>query len=230
MVLAFDSTGWAGNYAETLLGESWRDAQTSHRSSGGSEPACRLYPASAADYTKVRPDAIAVVGSIAFGDEAKFKAAISQIDRTDLTEDGVTIFVNSPGGNVFAAWQMAGGMLHARDLDIQTTVIVPAGAICASACVVLFAAASHRVVGIGGMKNGQRIPSAGLYVHTNALNGQETRETLAQSVELARVMKEIGTPDTVLAKLLLTGSREGTRLDGKDLSVWANTTIAPFKD
>jgi len=51
---------------------------------------------------------------------------------------------------------------------------------------------------------------------------------MAASVELARVMKEVGTPDPVLAKLLLTGTRDGKRLDARDLKGWDNTVLVPF--
>jgi hypothetical protein len=41
-------------------------------------------------------------------------------------------------------------------------------------------------------------------------------------------MKEVGTPDPVLAKLLLTGTRDGKRLDARDLKGWDNTVLVPF--
>jgi hypothetical protein len=186
------------------------------------------YPASAADYRKVGSDLIAVTGEIQFGDEAKFRMAVSQIDRADLKQAGVILLVDTPGGNVFAARQIAVGMLHARSKGISTTVMVQAGSVCASSCVIIFAAASSRIVEVGGTRDGQRIPSGALYVHTIAANGAETEWTMAASVELARVMKEMGTPASVLAKLLLTGSRDGTRLDAKDLGAWKRTTLIPF--
>ena len=131
--------------------------------------------------------------------------------------------------NGFAAEQIAAGMLVARSKGIPTTVMRAGRSVCASSCVIIFAAASHRIVEIGGTRDGVRVPSAALYVHAVAANGEETDGTMAASVELARIMKEIGTPASVLAKLLLTSSRDGTRLDAKDLSTWENTTIMPFK-
>jgi len=83
-------------------------------------------------------------------------------------------------------------------------------------------------VEVGGTKDGKRIPSGALYVHTLAIDGNETEATMAASVELARVMKEVGTPDPVLAKLLLTGTRDGKRLDARDLKSWDNTVLVPF--
>jgi len=185
--------------------------------------------ACAADYVKVGSDTITVTGEIQLGDEVKFRAAVSEIDRSDLKQGGVIMLLDTPGGNVFAAKQIAAGILSARSKGIPTTVVVPAGSVCASSCVVIFAAATHRTVEIGGTKDGVRVPSAALYVHTVSLNDHETTETMAASVDLARLMKEIGTPDSVLAKLVLTGSRDGARLDAKDLRDWKNTTIMPFE-
>ncbi|MDL2407329.1 hypothetical protein PY650_16985 [Rhizobium calliandrae] len=139
------------------------------------------------------------------------------------------MFVDTPGGNVYAARQIAAGMFSAQAKGIPTTIVVRAGSVCASACVVMFAAATKRVVEVGGTRGGQHIPSGALYVHTLAIDGTETTATMAASVELARVMKEAGTPSAVLAKLLLTGSRDGARLDASDLRSWENTILVPFQ-
>jgi hypothetical protein len=185
-------------------------------------------PANSADYRKVDFDTVAISGPIEFGDETKFRTAVSKVTRTQLTDAGVILLVDTPGGNVYAARQIAAGILSARIKGIPTTLVVRAGSVCASSCVVMFAAATTRIVEVGGTKDGKRIPSGALYVHTLAIDGNETEATMAASVELARVMKEVGTPDPVLAKLLLTGTRDGKRLDARDLKSWDNTVLVPF--
>lgn len=186
-------------------------------------------PVNSADYRKVDVDAISVTGPIEFGDETKFKVAVSEISKDKLTNAGVVLIVDTPGGNIYAARQIAAGMLSARIKGIPTTIVLRAGSICASSCVVMFAAATTRIVEVGGTTGGKRIPSGALYVHTLAIDGNETEATMAASVELARVMKEVGTPDPVLAKLLLTGTRDGRRLDASDLKSWDNTILVPFQ-
>jgi hypothetical protein len=187
-------------------------------------------PARSAEYRKVSQDTIAITGPIDAGDETKFREAVSQIKRADLKQAGVILLANTPGGNIYAARQIAIGIAAAQSKGFTSTMVVRAGSVCASACVLMFAAATNRIVEVGGTQGGQRIPSGALYVHRLVIDGgNETEATKVESVALAQIMKEIGTPDAVLAKLLVTGSRKGARLDASDLRAWKNTTLIPFQ-
>ncbi|HVY52031.1 MAG TPA: ATP-dependent Clp protease proteolytic subunit [Devosia sp.] len=88
--------------------------------------------------------AVLAQGEIRPGDARRLAAALKRVrpDRFGTRN----LLLNSPGGTVVDAWDMA------NVLDqVGVTTIVPAGAVCASACAsVLFVAGKYRLVLAGG--------------------------------------------------------------------------------
>ncbi len=73
-------------------------------------------------------------------------------------------------------------------------VAVPTGATCASACFLIFAAGAKRVVA----------PDALIGVHSTSIGGQETPETLAANMEMARDAAALGVPPEIVGKMVET--------------------------
>lgn len=110
--------------------------------------ACLTFPASAMHFALVTTGngqrAVLAQGEIKPGDARRLAAALNKVER-----DGhgtKELMLNSPGGTVVDAWDMA----NIVD-EVGVTTIVPARAVCASACAsVLFVAGKYRVVDKGG--------------------------------------------------------------------------------
>jgi hypothetical protein len=104
-------------------------------------------PASAMQFSLVTAGgrhAVLAQGEIRPGDARRLRAALNRIgrDRHGTKE----LLLDSPGGTVADAWDMADVMD-----DVGVTAIVPNRAVCASACAsVLFVAGKYRVVDQGG--------------------------------------------------------------------------------
>ncbi|MEQ1956436.1 ATP-dependent Clp protease proteolytic subunit [Mesorhizobium yinganensis] len=114
------------------------------------------------------------------------------------------IFLNSPGGNFDAGIELAEFI---RRWGIHTVVGETDG--CASICVAIFAAGSNKVA----------FPTSRIGVHSasfvDAYTGQ-SGEALETTVLIARYMKQLGTPDTVITKMILTPGDDITWLTAND--------------
>ena len=109
-------------------------------------------------------------GPILSGDDKHFATAIEQIEATSSRVTAVAL--ESPGGVLGAAAAIA-GQIHAHGI----TTVVENGAICVSACVLLFAAGQTRVAG----------PTAMIGVHGAAdEHGTQTAPALVATAAIAR--------------------------------------------
>lgn len=115
------------------------------------------------------------------------------------------VILNSEGGNVFEAVRLA-ELIHGEG-DV---VIVPDGAVCVSACFLLFAAGRNRVAG----------PTASIGVHSVSVsvNGDETPAALGLTTSLARVAAAYGVPPSIIRKLVTTPPGRITWLSRADLT------------
>ena len=152
-------------------------------------------------------DSIHIEGNIVEGDAAFLKRVLDE--RHSKGQETSFITLDSSGGLLQEAHDMA---VMIRGAGITT--IVGGDDECASACMLAFAAGTHRIAWQG----------ASLGVHS-ANNGSadedgRPREFDPATVMLARDMADFGTPAAVIAKLVLTPPDDMAWLDDKDVQGW----------
>lgn len=152
---------------------------------------------------------IAAGGTIEVGDHLKLVGFLEAIAGSPL----IGYSISSPGGNLMEGEQIA-EMIHAQ----QVAVAVPSGAMCASACFLLFAAAAHRIAA----------PDALIGVHS-ASDGQgaENGSTLALTTLFGRDLSGYGVPAQIIGELVTTGPGQITWLDVRELSAMGVTFPRP---
>lgn len=166
-------------------------------------------PAEAAKFATPNDRSIVVTGRIDQGDEAYFLSSLSRLRRGGTIE----VDLNSPGGSVLAAMKIA-DIVHRAGL----TTRVPYRAICASACVLLFAAGASRMADA----------ESTIAVHSAGMRGQadveremvENGDTLAVTTLMARLMSSYGAPPSVIGKMVVTPTNEAAVLTRADLDAW----------
>jgi hypothetical protein len=127
-------------------------------------------------------------GQIEIGDSDKLRTIIQTAN--DAGRVVVTIRLNSIGGNLSEGVALAEIVRKGR---IQTPVLN--GSQCASACFIIFAAGSERfanytaLVGVHGASDE---------------NGRETVQSGAATVSMARIVKDLGVPSSVIGKMVVT--------------------------
>ncbi len=158
-------------------------------------------PARAADFERVElPGAqgtgIKLSGIIVPGDEAAFAAISAGMPRAVLLTTG-------PGGSVGAAIAI-GTALHNRGWS----TLVPAGAICASACAMIWLAGNHRMLADGGL--------VGFHAMSIRQDGI-VMETHQPDVDLRRWLNQLGYSEDTTATIVNTPSRLVRWLDRLEL-------------
>ena len=126
------------------------------------------------------------------------------IPPSDTVPYANTLFIRSPGGNVFGSTLLAKA---ARESDI--TVVVPANEICASACFNVFMAAKHH-----GWEPGARI---GVHSTSNGDDHDETLTSMGLTGGVARILSEWGATPAIIGKTVITPPGEITWLTENDL-------------
>jgi hypothetical protein len=127
-------------------------------------------------------------GDIEPGDANKLRELVEAANTADRVV--VTIRLNSNGGNLLEGVSIADIVRKGR---IKTSVL--AGAHCASACFIIFAAGYERfadytaLIGVHGASDE---------------NGQETVQSGAATVTMARIVRELGVPPSVIGKMVVT--------------------------
>jgi hypothetical protein len=131
---------------------------------------------------------VTLSGEIAEGDEGALKSIIREANNGRRVV--ATLRLSSPGGNILEAAKIA---------DIVTfgkiATAVPANAICASACFIVFAA--------GNEKYANYAASVGVHGASDA-SGEETAQSAAATVTVARIVKEMGVPPSIIGKMVVT--------------------------
>ena len=134
-------------------------------------------------------------GSILPGDAARLAALL--VPRPRL------LGLRSEGGEL-----AAGLALAAQVREAGLPVLVPAGGTCASACILVLAAAPHRFAG----------PGACIGVHSAAAPlGGEDRDSLAATALMAREAERLGVPPAIVARIIATGPDRIVWLETPDL-------------
>jgi hypothetical protein len=147
-------------------------------------------------------------------------ASIVMLDRlgafvATLPQSGhiLSFFVDSPGGNIVEAEKIA-----AFINKTGTTVTIPSGSQCASACFLLFAAAAHRFMA----------PDALIGVHSASENGEESLATMGFTTALARDVAAYGVPPAIIGKMVQTEPGRMAWLTPSDLQPMGVVILTPF--
>lgn len=134
-----------------------------------------------------------IEGAIANGDGSRLVVALNKAGEEYPDHYMRALALNSPGGNVAEALKM---VYTIRKRGLVT--VVPQGATCASACVLLFAAGSRKIASIGSQ----------LLVHGAAIAGAQNEAALAVTANLAKVLGELGAPASVIGRMAVTPPSE----------------------
>jgi hypothetical protein len=132
-----------------------------------------------------------------------FGQLIRFLDTMDKVKRMARLVIDSPGGFVNEAEKMA-VTIH----NIGLPVAVPEGATCASACVLLLAAAPQRSAGEG----------ARIGVHRASFFGQENRATLGATDGMVIHYEIYGVPRPIVEKMRATPPGGVTWLTEEDLA------------
>lgn len=166
-------------------------------------------PAAAMDFTaKVNEDGIAYVvadGVIQYGDVHRLEEAVQAAERTGKAIGA--ILVDSPGGRGVAAASMADFILKRR-----LPVVVPARAMCASACFLMFAAGEARLTA----------PSARVGVHSAALTPGGEAEEFGTAL-MRWYLEQLKVPGAILDKMVKTAPKDISWLTDEDLQSMGGT-------
>lgn len=169
------------------------------------------HTANAATITSLAPNKenkviINLVGEIALGDRDALATEIKNTNALGRIVSGVRL--NSPGGSLAEGMSLAQLVRTAR---ISTSV--PATARCASACFLVFAAGEAKYVNY----------SAEVGVHGASLRGGG--ESAEGTVLMARYVKELGVPEAIIGKMVITPASEMVWLSVDDLKSMGSTMV-----
>ena len=162
-------------------------------------------PASALQYRQLPLDppylGITATGPIVPGDFARLGAFIKTLSQSEGT---LSFFVDSPGGNIFEAVQIATFINKSA-----AVVAIPGGSQCSSACFLLFAAAAHRFMA----------PDALIGVHSASYDGQENLTSMGLTTAFARDAAAYGVPPAIIGKMVQTEPGRISWLTPSDLQL-----------
>jgi len=159
-----------------------------------------VLPATAATFVQIAEQnqmMIALTGEIMLGDDEKFRDLLEQSGGVHAVK------LDSPGGNLVASIALA-KILRGYGLN---TIIGP-NAVCASACVLIFAA--------GREKFADRESFIGVHGVADK-GGEETADARAATLAFARYVQDLGAPPSVVYKLISTPPNEIVALSLADL-------------
>ena len=145
-------------------------------------------------------DVVLLSGEMQAGDAAQIVAAIQGANMAGRLVSGVRL--NSPGGSLAEGIKIADTIRYAK----VATVVVN-DATCASACFVAFAAGAEKYVSY----------SAAVGVHGASVDGQETEGSRSATVAMAKVVKELGVPSSIIGQMVVTPPGQMVWLQPADL-------------
>jgi hypothetical protein len=152
---------------------------------------------------------ILISGEIAEGDTEALKAAIKTANDASKFVSGVRL--NSPGGNLLEGVKLAAAVKFAK-----AATNVAKGGTCASACFLVFAAGEKKFANY----------AARVGVHgASDQNGEETTRSGAATISMAKVAKELGVPDAIIGRMVVTPPSEMVWLTPTDLQTMGTTMV-----
>jgi hypothetical protein len=145
--------------------------------------------------------AISITGELNPGDTDVFKAAIKQAN--DAGKFVANVRLNSMGGNLLEGVRLAEAIRFGK-----MSTNVGKASVCASACFLVFAAGNTKFASYG----------AQIGVHgASDQQGQETIQSGAATVSMARVAKELGVPSAIIGRMVVTPPDEMVWLSPQEL-------------
>lgn len=144
---------------------------------------------------------VSIVGEITEGDADTLKLIIKSTNDSGRLVSGVRL--DSPGGSILEGSKLAEIIRYGK-----MATVVANGATCASACFIVFAAGNPSYASY----------SASIGVHgASDENGHETVEAGAATVSMARIIKELGVPASIIGKMVVTPPDQIVWLTPEDL-------------
>jgi hypothetical protein len=175
----------------------------------------QISPAWAASFTTAVSEAgqtiVLLDGKIEPGDGTKLHLIVTALGNQGRAVSA--LYLNSPGGT---------GDDHAMVAVIKSfnlSTIVADDAKCVSACFTVFAAGHKKFAGY----------RAQIGVHRASQKGEETAASFAATVEIARIISELGVPPGIVGKLMLTPPHEIAWLSPPDLRSMNVTVTAMLR-
>lgn len=157
--------------------------------------------------TKEGKVVISLKGEIAEGDVDGVKSIIKSANDGGRRVSGIRL--ESPGGNILEATKLAEIIRFGR-----IAAVVPNGVKCASACFIVFAAGDPKYVSY----------SAFVGVHgASDESGRETVEAGAATVTMAKIVKNLGVPSSIIGKMVVTPPDQIVWLTPDDLRSMGTT-------
>jgi hypothetical protein len=153
--------------------------------------------------------AITIVGEIKPGDADAFTVTVKQAN--DAGKLVANVRLNSEGGNLLEGVQLADAVRFGK---MSTTV--GKNATCASACFLIFAAGNTKFATY----------DAKIGVHgASDQNGDETVQSGAATVSMARIAKELGVPSAIIGRMVVTPPDDMVWLTPQDLQSMGTTMV-----
>lgn len=147
-----------------------------------------MLPANAATImattSKEGKDVITLSGEIVEGDSDRLRELVKTANDAGRVVSGLRL--NSPGGSLLEGAKLADLIRYGKMASV-----VANGAKCASACFVAFAAGSEKYVS----------HNAWVGVHGASVNGRQSGDG---TVGMAKVVKELGVPASIIGKMVVT--------------------------
>jgi hypothetical protein len=144
---------------------------------------------------------VALNGEIAEGDSKAFRHIVQAANAGGHVVELVTL--SSPGGNLLESVKLAAIIQFGK---MATSVL--GSSMCASACFIIFAA--------GNEKYANYTASVGVHGASNTA-GKETARSDAATVTMARVVKRLGVPPSIIGKMVVTPPDQMVWLTPDDL-------------
>jgi hypothetical protein len=152
---------------------------------------------------------VSIVGDITPGDFDTFSTMVKQAN--DAGKFVANVRLNSKGGNLLEGVTLADAIRFGK-----MSTNVGKGATCASACFLIFAAGNTKFANY----------DANIGVHgASDTNGDETVETGAATVSMARIAKELGVPSAIIGRMVVTPPDDMVWLTPQDLQSMGTTMV-----
>jgi hypothetical protein len=172
---------------------------------GNQSQAAELKPSTTRDGRVI----VSMSGDIVVGDAEAIKATIKVAN--DAGKLVSSLRLNSVGGNLLEGVKVAEIVKFAK-----MATNVGQGATCASACFLVFAAGETKFANY----------SAKIGVHgASDQTGEETVQSGAATVSMARVAKELGVPPAIIGRMVVTPPSEMVWLSPADLQSMGTTMV-----
>ena len=150
---------------------------------------------------------VSLDGDIAEGDADKLSTIIKSANAPGHRVSSIRL--NSPGGVIAAGVKLASIVRYGK-----IAAVVPNGDKCASACFIVFAAGDPKYVSYNA--------SVGVHGASDE-TGRETVEAGAATVSMARVVKDLGVPPSIIGKMVVTPPDQIVWLTPEDLRSMGTT-------